>query len=200
MYVSKKQFKVKLKGLLENRLYKIYQKLHIIGRGQPPNYSKNKSKSEINKLVRDVPQIIIKERQIKKEFNKLIKHRTTIRVIGWGHKDKKKKFEVRYNKKAPYKNLVYIFFKNKKCLYVGRTINGRGRPSSHFMDVRCLGATNIKIFSTTKRSTVPELECLTIHILKPSKNENIPSKPKWSKKCPICDTQKFVKADLRKIL
>ena len=45
---------------------------------------------------------------------------------------KKQSFKKWYESKITTKNCVYAFWNGKRCLYVGRTLNGKGRPTSHF--------------------------------------------------------------------
>lgn len=196
----KGQFDKKLKELLKIRLYKIHKKLKISGAGQPPKYTKRKFKDQIEEIVECIPYILIKTQEIGKEWKRASAHKETFKANGWGRDEKKKLFKEKYDNKIKFKNCIYVFCNQNKALYVGRTVNGKGRPSSHFTDTRCIGTTNIKIYPTSKLSYVPRLECLAWHILKPNKNKNAPSKPKWSKKCPICHTQDFIKSELKRVL
>ncbi|MBI2647169.1 hypothetical protein HYW99_01715 [Candidatus Woesearchaeota archaeon] len=196
----KGQFDKKLKELLRIRLYKVYKELKISGSGQPPKYSKRKFKDEIKEIIKGVSDILINTREIKKEWRKASKHKKTFKANGWGKNEKKKIFREKYDKKIKFKNCAYVFCNRNKALYVGRTVNGKGRPSSQFKNTDCSGTTNIKIYPTSKDSYVPRLECLAWHKFKPKNKGITPSKPKWSKKCPICKTQKLIKSELEKVL
>lgn len=47
---------------------------------------------------------------------------------GFGARAKAKNFKEWYDKKIKTKNCVYAFWNGSRCLYVGRTLSGKGRP------------------------------------------------------------------------
>ena len=86
-----------------------------------------------------------------------------------------------------------------KCIYVGRTIKGKGRPQSHFVKFWLNSVSRIDIYLTSQSSQVPKLECLAIHRFHPKENGMKASIPKWAKKCPVCEIQKNIRSELRQI-
>jgi hypothetical protein len=59
--------------------------------------------------------------------------------------------------------------------------------------------TRIDVYSLASPSVVPKAECLAIDLFEPSQNVYSSSKPKFSKKCPICSTEKKILAELKRL-
>jgi len=94
---------------------------------------------------------------------------------------------------------IYIFWSGKKCKYVGKSIVGGTRPQIHFEKYWFNDVTKINIYSTSQRSQIPKLECLAIHRFEPSVNCYKPSFSGNAKSCPICDTEKLIKQEIKSI-
>ena len=118
---------------------------------------------------------------------------------GFGRRAKKAAFRRWYDKRVRSKNCVYVFWSNRKCVYVGRTLRGKGRPSGSFEKYWFSWVTRIDVYSVASPSVVPKAECLAIDLFDPSQNINSSSKPKYSKRCPICSTEKRISAELRRV-
>ncbi len=151
--------------------------LKVVGKGITITPKKVFDKRErikwIDKLKK-LAQNCVEGDYAKEEFNALIykkKQWQCTRNKGWNRKDKKKHFDTWFARHIPYKNCIYIFWKGRKAEYVGRTLNGKGRPQSHFSTFWFNGITRIDIYSTSRASQVPKLECLAIHRFKPRRNE-----------------------------
>jgi hypothetical protein len=85
-------------------------------------------------------------------------------------------------------SLVYVFWGNGRCLYVGRTQNGGGRPSQHrkewWFKER---ATRVEAYLPKDYRHLAALECLGIHYLRPTQNENRAARMGAPfKVCPVC--------------
>ena len=96
-------------------------------------------------------------------------------------------------------NCIYIFWAGKRCMYVGRTVRGRGRPQQHFEKGWFARVTRIDIYATGSPSEIPRLECIAIHNFDPIKNKRKASKAKWTKKCTICKGLKTIERELQQI-
>jgi hypothetical protein len=97
------------------------------------------------------------------------------------------------------RNCVYAFWARHRCRYVGRTLNGKNRPQSHFQKFWFLGVTRIDIYHSKKKRSIPKLECLLTHRFDPQHSRIKPSGRKWSSRCPICEAQSLVRADVRSL-
>jgi hypothetical protein len=92
-----------------------------------------------------------------------------------------------------------VFWSDRNCEYVGRTLRGKGRPSSSFDKFWFNGVTRIDIYSVASPAVVPKAECLAIDVFNPRRNVYSSSHPKFSRKCPICSAEKEIKRELRAI-
>jgi len=155
----------------------------------------------INELQRIATECLCSEMS-KNEFAATVQKKKQwhcTRNKGWSRTQKRKHFDQWFQKYIPFKNCIYIFWKGRKAIYVGRTIKGKGRPQSHFSKFWFNGITRIDIFSTSQASQVPKLECLAIHNFEPQQNGQKASIPKWAKKCPVCEVRHLIETELRDI-
>ena len=118
---------------------------------------------------------------------------------GWGTDDRKRNFKIWYGDNIRDNNCIYIFWAGKRCMYVGRTVRGRGRPQQHFEKGWFARVTRIDIYATGSPSEIPRLECIAIHNFDPIKNKRKASKAKWTKKCTICKGLKTIERELQQI-
>ena len=191
-------FEKKLDQLFFDRTYELRSKLGMKKPGPKPHLTKGKIDKAIHDLQHLVSNSLAKDYQ-EKEFKKNAGHKKRRKIIGKGWKNRKKAFEQWFKKNFRKQNeLVYVFWNKKRCVYVGRTGKGGSRPSSHFSKIWC-HVTWIDLYPVKSETNLPKLECLAVHRFKPSVNTNLPSKKKWTKKCPLCDIHNQIKADLKKI-
>ena len=116
---------------------------------------------------------------------------------GFGRDAKKRSFKRWYEKKITTKNCVYAFWNGKRCLYIGRTLNGKGRPTSHFEKHWFGKATRVDVYGFKRRRDVPRFECLLTHKRQPSYSKIKPARKKYYTSCPICDGKKFIGDEVR---
>ena len=123
------------------------------------------------------------------------------RIKGRGREDKKARFEDWLLKKFhKRRGVVYSFWGSSgKCIYVGRTGPKGKRPSSHFEKFWFGPVQRVKVFSIAGASHVPKLECLAIHLFRPTRNKNKAATKKWTKACPLCTTHKYIESELRQV-
>jgi len=82
---------------------------------------------------------------------------------GFGRIAKKRSFKDWYDKRITTKNCVYAIWNRSRCLYVGRTLNGKGRPTAHFEKHWFGKATRVDVFGFDRRRDVPRFECMMTH-------------------------------------
>ncbi len=196
-----KEFEAHLGKLFADRTHWLRMSVSKAKPGKPPVFHKRKVEKSIELLQMLAVEILknsvaLKELNNKKEHPKKQWHTAN---KGWGRDAKKQSFDLWFERYINYPNYIYVFWAGKKCKYVGRTVNGNGRPQSHFAKYWFSGVTRIDIYSTSKRSDVPKLECLAIHKFNPSENRNNASLPRWAKTCPICDTTNFIRKEIKYI-
>jgi hypothetical protein len=165
--------------------------------GAPPKFNRKKLSRGINKL-QEIASETLTHGFARKEFEKNTKKRKSYKIRGHGRNRKRENIENWFERYIPYRNCVYIFWSHKKCLYVGRTGAGGGRPSSHFQKHWFDSATRIVVIATS-RSQTSKIECLAIHRYLPKFNVNKASSKKWTKKCPLCRVHKNIESELRTI-
>jgi len=192
------QFKDTLEGLFTRRTYWLR---HVIGKrspGAPPVFSKENVDGAIKKL-QGIASAALATKLARTEFSRSIDKKKSWQVKGYGRKAKKRIFKAWFDEHIPYRSCIYAFWKGRKCVYVGRTREGVGRPSSHFNIHWFNGITRIDIYALRGRRSLPALECLAIHRFQPKENENRAQKAKWTKRCPLCKVHRSIKAELTSI-
>jgi len=116
---------------------------------------------------------------------------------GIGIESKKASFKRWYEKTMDGSNSVYVFWSKKRCEYIGRTLRGKRRPTSHFEKYWFRSVTRVTIYTVRNPSEVPKTECLAIHLFKPRRNKVKSAKVKYTKKCPVCIGVKGIRQELR---
>ncbi len=195
------KFHRKLNSLFERRISWLRK---VVDRGiksRPKVFNKDRRKRVIGQLQILATKALANE-MARKEFNKTVDKKKQWRSTsgkGWSRDDKKKHFNHWFQKYIPFKNCIYIFWKKNGAEYVGRTVNGKGRPQSHFNMYWFTGTARIEIYSTSQASEVPKLECLAIHQFRPRQNDVKASIPKGAKKCPVCEVHQMIRKELNRI-
>src|ERR1022692_1716105 len=82
---------------------------------------------------------------------------------GFGRPAKRRSFKRWYEKHITTKNCVYAFWNGSRSLYVGRPLNGKGRPTSHFEKHWFGQATRVDIVGFERKREVPRYECMLTH-------------------------------------
>src|SRR5258708_7965327 len=103
-------------------------------RGAAGKITKKKIRTSISRL-----QDIAQAAQLRAKHSKAIlanydykKQWHPKRGKGFGRSAKRRHFKRWYENHITTQNCIYVFWSRSMCLYVGRTLNGKGRPSSHF--------------------------------------------------------------------
>ncbi len=92
--------------------------------------------------------------------------------------------------------IIYSFWRGKRCLYVGKGGSWR-RLRAYRRDVLLQRATRLHARMVPGKSHVSMAECMSIHVHNPKHNINKSSKPKYSKRCPICKANREIRDELR---
>lgn len=194
----KKLYTRELNNLFKRRTKRLRDFMGIKKQGKAHNINKIIINKSIIKL-----QNIISATNSKKYFNNAIKNYTfddrRYHLKGFGYYDKVRKFKNWFNDTINYKNIVYIFWNKKTCLYVGRTKGGANRPTSHLDTHKTKGWTRVNIYLVNSKSYLPMIECLAIHNYIPKHNRIKPANPKWTKSCPICKEHRLIKQEINDI-
>lgn len=195
------EFDRHLNKLFLKRTHWIRNTVRSSMRGRPPILNRRRISKTIKHLQDLASECLVKD-HASSEFNSLVKEKRWWRVTtskGWGRDAKKKNFNQWFDKNIFFPNCVYIFWSKSTCLYVGRTLRGKGRPQSHFNMHWFSKTTRINIFSTSSASEVPKLECLAIHRFSPVHNKRRAANKMWAKKCPVCKVHEMIDDELRSI-
>ncbi len=190
-----KQFQTKLDNLFRAHTNPLRTQLGLKIRGKKTVVNRSKVQKTIKEL-QNIASQIIQGRIARIKFDQNIKKSHSRKLFGRGVKAQSRNLEQWISKTfEDHSNFVYVFWRGKECLYVGRTGNGGKRPSAHLSHKWC-NATRIKIYAARTPSQTPMLECLAIHRFKPKKNVARASMVKWQKKCPICKLNKEIANEL----
>jgi hypothetical protein len=118
---------------------------------------------------------------------------------GFGRAAKRRTFKAWYDQHITTKNCVYVFWKGKRCLYVGRTLNGKGRPSSHFEKHWFSQATRIDVYAFDRKRSVPRFECMLTHRHAPSYSRMKPASKKFYTRCPVCEMRQHIRNEVKSL-
>jgi len=118
---------------------------------------------------------------------------------GWGRDAKRISFKRWYENNIATDNCVYAFWSNKKCLYVGRTIRGKGRPTQHFEKHWFSKATRLDVYGFGRKRGVPQFECVYTHRHKPAYSKVRPAKKKYYTACYVCVGQETIKDEIKRL-
>lgn len=192
------QFKKRLGKIFDRRtawLCSIFAKRKP---GRPQTISRSNVDDAINAL-QELASAGLADAYARKEFEQSVKGKKSWHVKrgkGWGLNKKKPAFNDWYESVFGKASCVYVFWKANKCLYVGKSSNGGGRPSSHFEKFWFSGVTRIDIYEASPRN-LPAMECLAIHRFQPRRNKFKASAHKWTKRCPLCTLHRDIEDELR---
>lgn len=169
--------------------------------GRPRVFNRKKVEPKLDELGELATEILVR-RRARREFFRTVGGKRQWHVKrgkGYGIDAKRKRFKRWYEKHVGSKNCVYAFWSRRGCVYVGRTLRGKGRPADWFDRVWFQPVTRIDVHSIGKPSEVPKAECLAVHLFDPIENKNWPSTGRYTKKCPICKATKEIDRELKSI-
>jgi hypothetical protein len=189
-----RKFDDNINRLLNSRIHIIKSAIWTT-RGPAPRLTKRKVTRSIEQLKSIAERVLLRSQVSKEILSGFDYKRQWHPKLGKGHGSsaKKRHFKRWYEKHITTKNCVYVFWSHKSCLYVGRTLNGKGRPSSHFEKHWFGKASRLDIYGFERKRDVPRFECMFTHRHKPSYSKIRPSSKKYYSQCPICETEKKIK-------
>lgn len=200
-----KEFDRKLDRLFKDRTDWLRSLTRTMKPGAPPKFNRKKVDKVITRLRALTEDALISSGKLKPlgEFWDVRKQWHPKKGKGRGINSKKASFKAWYSDYVGYKNCVYVFWRSKNrkrtCLYVGRTLNGHGRPSSHFKRKWFRRATRIDVFGSRTKRIVPAFECRMTHQLDPKHSRIKPSTRKYYSRCEICEAQRKVRREVKTI-
>jgi len=192
-------FTRELNALFERHIHWILRAVGGTATKKPPHFKRATVDKAIGKL-QQIASECIADKQARDEFSHLVILKKQWHVRGHGVSKKKKLFSIWFGETITHSNYVYIFWgKQRKCLYVGKTENGKGRPEGHFSKYWFGAAKRIDIHAVSARTQVLKLECLAKHRFAPKYNKIDPPTKKWYKKCPVCKVHSDIHDQMRRI-
>lgn len=195
------QFKKELENLFARRASNLIRLLEKPKRGITKSIKKTHVRRAIKRLQKLASDALAKD-LAKKEFENGVRKRKSWKVSitkGWGYKNKKKTFKKWYLNHINTRNCIYVFWKKRKCIYVGKTVSGPGRITSHFVKRWFSGVTRIDVYESRGKRYLPALECIAIHRFQPKENASKAETKKWTRKCPLCEIHKNIEYELKSI-
>jgi hypothetical protein len=195
------KFEKELEKLFRRQTSWLRQAIGSNRSGRQHVFNRRKVKPKLRQLGELATEILVR-RRARQEFRRVVGGKRQWHVKrgkGFGIDVKRKRFKRWYEKHIGNKSCVYVFWSRRKCVYVGRTLRGKGRPAGWFDRVWFQPVSRIDIYSVPRRSEVPKAECLAMHLFAPSENKYLPSVGSYTKKCPICHSTKGIDHELKKI-
>ncbi|MBI4327275.1 MAG: GIY-YIG nuclease family protein [Chloroflexi bacterium] len=193
------QFRREINKLFGKRIHWLLRAVGGTSTKKPPYFNRTVVDTAITRL-QDIASDCIAEGRARTEFYKIVVLKKQWHVKGFGLPKKKALFSQWFSRHIAKSNYIYIFWgKNGKCLYVGKTEKGEGRPEDHFNKRWFPKARRIDIHAVTSRTQVLKIECLAKHRLKPKYNKIDPPTRKWYKKCPVCLVHSNIRDQMRRI-
>ena len=198
MSKAAKRFDGVLYDLFERRTHRLHTYMWPIS-GSAPQLKRKTVNSGIKRLQTIAEDDFLRSKHAKQLLNGFDYKRQWHAKMGkgFGLPAKKRSFKTWYESKITTKNCVYAFWRGKRCLYVGRTINGKGRPTAHFEKHWFAQATRLDVYGFDGRRDVPRFECLLTHKRTPMRSKMKPSQKKYYSRCPICEGKKFIQDEVR---
>lgn len=184
-----------LRKMWKRRSASLLRDLGVKKPGPIPTFSRRYREAQIKSI-----QLIV-YRSMRKELKSWVKNTTTRRSVFLNGIAGGQKWEVLRNRLHRYekqRNLVYVFWRGKKCLKVGRSEIGLKRIEQQKGSALFQKARRVVVFfpSGGLKRSVPALECALTHLYNiepPIK----PSKKKWRERCPLCKKRSWVKKKIR---
>lgn len=163
-------------------------------------------RARVNRAVLELQELAsnaLSERLAKKHFHDSTDPKLSWRVSsgkGRGPDQKMATFMAWYRHEVRKSTCIYVFWKQGRAIYVGKTQNGAGRPAGHFVKHWFAGVTSIDVYPVRGKRPLPALECLAIHRFQPSRNKFAAETKRWTDKCPLCAIHQEIDEQLRDIV
>jgi hypothetical protein len=195
------RFDDELEKLFIRRTHWVRGQVRKPKQGKPPTFARGHVDKAVNNLNKLTEACLLRDHAVQRLADIYDEKRQwhVVRSKGWGVENKRKSFIEWYERNKIGRNCVYVFWAGKKCRYVGRTMKGQNRPQTHFTKHWFIGVTRVDLYHSRVGRNVPKLECLATHRFRPRFSKIKPSSKRWYARCPICETQKTIAADVRSL-
>lgn len=192
------EFDRELNSLFDARTHDLRSQIWA-KRGAAPKFTKTKIKKSIERLNEIAETALLRMPDIRDQLSEYDhkKRWHPKRGKGFGWSAKKREFRKWYDEHITTRNCVYVFWRNKRCLYVGRTLNGKGRPSAHFEKHWFSQATRIDVYGFDRKREVPRFECLFTHRHRPTQSRIRPATKRYYTRCPICVVKENIRYEIK---
>jgi hypothetical protein len=196
---SKLKFETELTKLFEARTHELTTGLWPRA-GNPPHLTPKKIMASVERLQSLAAHEYMRSKEAKEIFE-CYDYKKQWHKSGKGHglSAKKRSFKKWYDEHIETKNNVYVFWKGKRCLYVGRTLNGKNRPTSHFEKHWFGTCTRVDVYGFYGKRNVPCFECMTTHKWYPQYSKITPAAKKYGRVCPICEGWDYIEDEVKMI-
>ena len=195
------EFDRKLQKLFRDRTHWLRACLRRPTPGKAPSFNRKKVEAAIAKLLALATECQLRRHAVDgiHDLYDLRKQWHVTSQKGFGLEAKRKAFIAWFAATSPHKNCVYVFWAKRKCRYIGRTLQGKNRPQSHFLKWWFPAVTRVDIYASRGARDVPKLECLATHRFKPRFSKIKPAARKRYSKCPICETHRLIRKEVKSI-
>ena len=188
-----KHFSNELESLWKRRTAELRSLVIPRGAGQPTKFSRQLRDRLINRLLDDATKILL-SREGRSEFHAVAPRRRLWQIKGHGLL--KRGGNLLDWAEAKLKGpIVYVFWKGKRCLYVGKGETWK-RLRSYEKSAYIVQSTCIEVFLVPSKSQLGKAECLATHLFEPRDKKVKPAKAKWGKECPICQKHDVIRDEL----
>jgi hypothetical protein len=116
---------------------------------------------------------------------------------GRGTDAKREAFNDWFDENVGPGHCVYVFWRNRHCIYVGKTAGSGRRISSHFDKFWFMLVTRVDVYAVSGKRALPALECLAIHRFQPLRNKFRAERRKWTRRCPLCQFHREIERELQ---
>jgi hypothetical protein len=198
--MAARRFDEELTRLFKARTHQLRAKVWP-SRGATGKITNKKVRSSIGKLQKLAEGALLRSKQGKFILGNYDSKKQwhPKRGKGFGRGAKKRHFKGWYERHITTRNCVYVYWGQSGCLYVGRTLNGKGRPSSHFEKHWFGKATRLDIYAFHRKRDVPRFECMFTHLHRPSYSKMRPASKRYYSRCPVCDVRREIKNEIKSL-
>jgi len=166
------------------------------GVGKPAKFTKRIRQKRIERILDCASEILVK-RDAERELNKVVDRRHLWHVKGRGLIERGANL-IAWSAKKLTGPIIYSFWRNKKCLYVGKGETA-ARLKNYEKSGYLLEGNGVEVFCLYSVGQLAKVECLATHLFNPRDQKVKPAKVKWGKKCPICVKHDTIRNDLNSL-
>lgn len=195
------EFRTELDRLFRRRTYWLRSAVEGPRPGPPPSLRRSQVKRVAVRL-QNLASEALAAKLARDEFEDGVLQRRSWhpkRGKGRGADAKRRSFNEWFDGQLGPGTYVYVFWKRRRCVYVGKTARSGRRISSHFEKFWFGGVTRVDVYSARGRRALSALECLAIHRFQPARNKFRAERRKWTKRCSLCTTHRLIDKELRSI-